>query len=392
MNTLDLVLCVFVLVYALSGYRQGFVVGAASTLGLLAGGFVGVEVTPSLLDSFQPSLSVSVGALLIVLLCAFTGQGVGALLGSRVRNRITWSPARTVDALGGGALSVAAMLLIAWVLGVAASGAQVGTLNQEIRDSRVLGAVDQALPGGADRVLSTFNSLVDSSRFPRYLEPFTAEHITRVRTPSGGVLRGADVRAAKASVAKIVGSASSCDRTLEGSGFVYAGGRVMTNAHVVAGVSHPTVSVNGSQHEGTVVYYNPEVDVAVLLVPGLDAPTLHFGTASGSGSPAAVLGYPENGPYDTEPARIRDRQTLRSPDIYGENTVLRDTYSIYSHVRPGNSGGPLVNARGEVVGVIFAASLTDPDTGYALTANQVRGAAASGATSTRAVSTGSCAD
>ena len=392
MNTLDIVLCVFALVYALSGYQQGFIIGAAATSGLLLGGFVGVEVTPTLLENFTPGLSLSVAALVLVLFCAFAGQAIGAFVGSQLRSRVTWRPARTVDAIGGGALSVAAMLLIAWVLGVAASGAQVGTLNAEIRGSRVLGAVDEALPGGADRVLSAFNSLVDSSRFPRYLEPFTPEHITPVRTPSAGILRETGVRAAQSSVVKIIGSAASCSRTLEGSGFVYTDGRVMTNAHVVAGVARPTVLAGGSQFRATVVYYDPEVDVAVLLVPGMHLPALDFGSASQTGDAAAVLGFPENGPYDQEPARIRDRQTLRSPDIYGDNTVERDTYSVYSQVRPGNSGGPLVNSSGDVVGVIFAASLTDSSTGYALSARQVGAAAAAGATSSRATSTGSCTD
>jgi S1-C subfamily serine protease len=388
---LDLVLCVFVLIYALSGYQQGFIVGASSTAGLLLGGFVGVEITPALLDNFDPAISVSIAALLVVLACAFTGQGLGAFAGSLVRRHVTWRPARTVDALGGVVLSVVAMLLIAWVLGVAASGAQVGALNQEIRDSRVLGAVDSALPGGADRVLATFNSLVDSSRFPRYLEPFTPERITSVRTPSAGILHRAAVQAAEGSVTKVIGSASSCNRTLEGSGFVFASDRVMTNAHVVAGVSHPVVSIDGSEYPATVVDYDPEVDIAVLLAPGLTAPALRFGPASASGDPAAVLGFPENGPYDAEPARIRDEQTLSSPDIYGDGTVRRDTYSIYSRVRAGNSGGPLVDAHGDVIGVIFAASITSPDTGYALTTGQVHQDAVTGSTSSTPVSTGSCA-
>jgi S1-C subfamily serine protease len=206
------------------------------------------------------------------------------------------------------------------------------------------------------------------------------------------MLREAPVRAAQSSVVKIIGAAASCGRTLQGSGFVYTDGRVMTNAHVVAGVDHPIVLAGGSQFRATVVYYDPEVDAAVLLVPDLHIPALDFGSAAHTGDAAAVLGFPENGPYDQEPARIRDRQTLRSPDIYGDNTVERDTYSVYSQVRPGNSGGPLVNSSGDVIGVIFAASLTDSSTGYALTARQVGDAAAAGATSSREMGTGSCTD
>lgn len=391
MNTLDVVLAVLALVYALSGYQQGFVVGAASTGGLLLGGVVGVQITPAVLDRFTGGLSVSVAALLLVLVCAVIGQAVGALAGSQIRRRVTWRPARLVDALGGGALGVAAMLLIAWVLGVAASGARIGMLSEEIRGSLVLGAVDDVIPGDADGVLTAFNSLVDSSRFPRYLEPFTSEHITHVATPSRGVLHRPAVQSAAASVAKILGVAGSCGRTLEGSGFVYDSGRVMTNAHVVAGVSDPVVRVGGFDYPAEVVYYDPEVDVAVLYAEGLQAPALHFGPDAGSAEPAAVLGFPENGPYDAEPARIRDRQTLRSDDIYGDSTVQRDTYSVYARVRQGNSGGPLLNARGAVIGVVFAASLSDSNTGYALTADQVRAAAAAGSRSSGPVGTGSCA-
>ncbi len=391
MNALDIVLLVLALVYALSGYQQGFLVGAASTCGLLVGGLFGVEITPTVLDQFDQSLSVSVLALLAVLVCAFIGQGVGALVGARIRRRVTWQPARVVDAVSGGALSVAAMLVIAWVLGVAASGAQIGTLNKEVRESRVLGAVDRVLPGSADKVLTTFSSLVDSSRFPRYLEPFASEHIVHVATPSTRVERRAGVVAAHDSVVKVIGSAPSCGRTLEGSGFVYDAGRVMTNAHVVAGVSQPVVIIDGSSYPADIVFYDPEVDVAVLQVAGLEAPQLDFDSHADSGDAAAVLGFPENGPFDVEPARIRARQTLRSPDIYGSDTVQRDTYSIYSHVRQGNSGGPLVDSRGDVIGVIFAASLTDSNTGYALTADQVSDAATEGSRSDGPVSTGSCA-
>ena len=392
MNALDWVLLLFVVLYALSGYQQGFIVGSASTFGLLVGGFIGVQVTPLLLDGFDPGLSVSLAALLLVMACAFVGQASGAYGGGQLRGRVTWQPARVLDAVGGAALSVVAMLLIAWVLGVAASGADLRGLNKEVRTSAVLQGVDNVLPGGADRVLSAFNSLVDSSLFPRYLEPFAPERIKEVPAPTSGVVARPGVERARASVVKILGSADACGRSLEGSGFVFQTGRVMTNAHVVAGVEHPQVLVGETQYDGTVVYYDPDVDVAVIAVPDLPARPLSFATKPATTmTPAAVLGYPENGPYNAQPARIRDRQTLRSPNIYGDDTVYRDTYSIRALVRQGNSGGPLVDVQGNVLGVIFAASVTDGDTGYALTADQVSDAATAGSSAASSVDTGDCA-
>lgn len=390
MNTLDVMLALAVVVYALSGYRQGFVVGSASTLGLLAGGFFGIQVTPLLLDGYSPSPAVTVAALVIVLALGLGGQAAGAFIGAQIRSRVTWQPARALDALGGAALSVVAMLLIAWVLGVAVSGAQLRGLNKEVRASVVLGAVDSTLPGGADRLLETFSALVDSAAFPRYLEPFAPERIKSVEPPSAGIAQRRQVVAAADSVVKVLGSATDCDRTVEGSGFVYAPGRVMTNAHVVAGVSEPVVQVGDDDLAAEVVYYDPDVDVAVLSVPELQAPALQFDDQAESGDNVAVLGYPENGPYDVQPARIRDEQSLRSPNIYGEDTVTRDTYSIFGLVRQGNSGGPLVNRRGVVIGVIFAASVTDADTGYALTSGQVERAADAGDSLLDPVGTGSC--
>jgi S1-C subfamily serine protease len=234
--------------------------------------------------------------------------------------------------------------------------------------------------------------LVDSSLFPRYLEPFAPERIKEVPPPTRGVVARPEVQRARASVVKILGSADSCGRSLEGSGFVFQTGRVMTNAHVVAGVEHPEVVIGETQYDGTVVYYDPDVDVAVIAVPDLPARPLSFATEPATTSdPAAVLGYPENGPFNAQPARIRDKQTLRSPNIYGDDTVYRDTYSIRALVRQGNSGGPLVDTHGNVLGVIFAASVTDGDTGYALTADQVSDAAQAGGASQSGVDTGDCA-
>jgi S1-C subfamily serine protease len=165
---------------------------------------------------------------------------------------------------------------------------------------------------------------------------------------------------------------------------------MMTNAHVVAGVSQPRVRVGDQDVPAEVVYYNPDIDVAVLEVD-IDGPVITFDKGGESGQPSAVLGFPNDGPFDAEPARIRSEQRLRSPDIYGKGAVTREVFSLRSDIRPGNSGGPLVSRDGKVLGVIFAASVSDPHTGYALTADQVAQAAARGITSDDRVSSGSCA-
>jgi S1-C subfamily serine protease len=390
MNFLDWALVVLVLLYALSGYWQGFIAGAFSTVGLIAGGVVGILLVPVLLGSATPSIWVSLGAVFVVLVCASVGQGSLQYLGTRARARIRWQPMRAIDAIGGAALSVVAVLLVSWMLGVAVSGSQIPGLSPLVRSSRVLTAVNNVMPALAQSALRGFDDVVGSSVFPRYLEPFTPERIVKVGPPPRGIARRPAVASAAASVFK-VRSDNSCGQGVEGSGFLYAPARLMTNAHVVAGVADPKVLVDGRAVPATVVYYDSRTDVAVLEVPGLTGPTLGFDRQGRNGQAAAILGYPEDGPYTVDPARIRSNERLRSPDIYGRGTVLRDVYSVRGEIRPGNSGGPLVSARGKVLGVIFAASVSSADTGYALTAQQVAAAAAAGLTSYRSVSTGACA-
>jgi S1-C subfamily serine protease len=389
-NLLDWLLVVLVLAYALSGYWQGFITGAFATTGLLLGGLFGVWLAPTALGDADPSVWVSLGALFIVILSASLGQAVFQFVGSRIRDKITWQPARAVDAVGGALLSAVAVLIVAWALGVAISGSRIGGITPLVRDSSVLAKVDGTLPDTADGALQAFNNVVGTSFFPRYLEPFAPERIVEVGPGPKRLLRDPDVERAAASVVKIRGG-NSCGRGVEGSGFVYAQNRLMTNAHVVAGVDDPEVVIGDSTLDADVVYYNPDVDVAVLAFDSGDTDTLKFNRSAGAGTGVAILGYPEDGPYDVQPGRIRSQQRLRSPDIYGNGTVIRDVYSLRGLIRPGNSGGPIVSSSGDVVGVVFAASVNDHDTGYALTADQVSKAAAAGLTSSDAVSTGDCA-
>ncbi|MFC7726422.1 MarP family serine protease [Nocardioides sp. GCM10028917] len=389
MNVLDWCLVALVGIYALSGYWQGFITGASATAGLLLGGLAGIWVAPLALGDAAPSLWVSLGALFIVIISASLGQALFQYVGARLRDRITWQPIRAVDAIGGSVLSAVAVLLVAWALGVAVSGTRIGAVTPLVRDSTILAEVDRTLPADSDKVLQAFNNVVGTTFFPRYLEPFAPERIVAVRPGDPRMLTDPDVIAAETSVVKVRGT-NGCGGGVEGTGFFYAPGRLMTNAHVVAGVTRPEVEVGGTSVTASVVLYDPELDIAVLSLPDTGSLPLAFDTEVQPRDPVAVLGYPEDGPYDVESGRVRSEQRLRSPDIYGEGTVIRQVFSLRGLVRPGNSGGPIVTSAGDVAGMVFAASVSDPDTGYALTADQVAGSAAEGVTATSPVDTGTC--
>jgi S1-C subfamily serine protease len=389
MNFLDWCLVLIVLAYALSGYWQGFITGAFATVGLLIGGLLGIWLAPHLLGDASPSLWVSLAALFVVLVCASFGQAVLQYAGTRVREQITWQPVRALDAVGGALLSVVAVLIVTWMLGVAVSGSRIPGIGPMVRGSQVLTTVNDVMPAQAQGLLRQFDRVVGSSFFPRYLEPFAPERIVEVSPAPGSVVRDPEVQQAELSVFKIRGN-NRCGDGIEGSGFLYSPHRMMTNAHVVAGVTEPKVRVGTRDVSATVVYYNSDIDVAVLDVD-IEGPVVHFDRSGEAKEASVILGYPNDGPFNAQPARIRSEQRLRSPDIYGRGTVTREVFSVRGLVRPGNSGGPLVSRSGEVLGVIFAASVSDKQTGYALTADQVADAATRGLSATGRVSSGNCA-
>lgn len=390
MNSLDLIILVILIGYAISGYFQGFVVNLIATVGLLVGGLLAVALIPKLLSGDSPTMSSSLLALGLVIGAAAIGQGVGAYVGSDLRDAMTWRPLRWVDAVAGSGLSIVAVLCAAWALGYSVSGTSIPYLSVASRDSSILQRVDAVMPKQATSVLRSFNEVLDSNIFPRYLDPFQSEDIVAIGPPDEATLARPGVERARDSVVKILGRAK-CDRGIEGSGFVYADGRVMTNAHVVAGVSKPSIVIGDRRVPTRVVLFDRKLDVAVLAVDGLDLDPLKFDRSGQEGQSAAILGFPENGPFDARAARIRNEMRLRSPDIYDRGQVIRQTFSVRGLVRSGNSGGPLVSEKGDVLGVIFAASVSNKSTGYALTAEQVAENARDGIRATKAVSTGSCA-
>jgi S1-C subfamily serine protease len=389
-NFLDYVLLLLVGMYALSGYWQGFVTGAFATAGLILGGLLGIWLAPTLLGNSRPSVWISIGAVTLMIICASLGQAALQISGAQIRDAITWQPIRAVDAVGGAMLSAAAVLLVAWALGVAISGSRMGGVSQQVRASTILAAVNSLLPDGSARLLRSFNDVVSASSFPRYLEPFAAERIVDVKSGPERLTKDPDITGAEASVLKIHGQ-NKCGRGVEGSGFLYADNRLMTNAHVVAGVTNPEVIFDeDTTIEATVVYFNEDLDIAVLAVADQGRVALPFGEVE-TGDPVAIVGYPQDGPYAIEPGRVRAEQKLRSPNIYGEESVVREVLSLRGEVQPGNSGGPVLTERGKVAGVVFAASVSDFDTGYALTAQAVAEAAAQGVISNEVAATGDCA-
>ncbi|MGW1762813.1 MarP family serine protease [Streptomyces sp. NPDC002073] len=379
MNVLDILLLVAAVWFAIVGYRQGFVVGILSVIGFLGGGLIAVSLLPLIWDQLTDKAEVSttaiVVAVVVVIVCASIGQAFTTHLGSKLRRHITWSPARALDATGGALVNVVAMLLVAWLIGSALAGTSLPTLGKEVRNSKVLLGVSRVLPEQANTWFTDFSSVLAQNGFPQVFSPFSNEPITEVQAPDPALAAGPVAQQARRSIVKVVGTAPSCSKVLEGTGFVFADGKVMTNAHVVGGVQEPTVQIGGEGrlYDAKVVLYDWERDIAVLDVPRLQAPPLRFADADArSGNGAIVAGFPENGSYDVRAARVRGRINANGPDIYHRGTVRRDVYSLYATVRQGNSGGPLLTPDGKVYGVVFAKSLDDPNTGYALTVDEIR--------------------
>ncbi|MCK1820480.1 MarP family serine protease [Streptomyces sp. XM83C] len=398
MNVLDILLLIAAVWFAVVGYRQGFVVGVLSVIGFLGGGLVAVYLLPvlwdALTDNSEVGTTAAVVAVIVVIVCASVGQALTTHWGNKLRRYITWSPARALDATGGALVNVVAMLLVAWLIGSALAGTTLPTLGKEVRNSKVLLGVSRALPDAADTWFADFSSVLAQNGFPQVFSPFSNEPITEVRPPDPALAASPVATRAKQSIVKVMGTAPSCGKVLEGTGFVFADRRVMTNAHVVGGVDEPTVQIGGEgrKYDATVVLYDWRRDIAVLDVPGLKAPALKFTTKdASSGDSAIVAGFPQNGAYDVRAARVRGRISANGPDIYHRGTVRRDVYSLYTVVRQGNSGGPLLTPDGQVYGVVFAKSLDDADTGYALTTDEIKDDISRGRTANQQVDSDSCA-
>jgi S1-C subfamily serine protease len=392
-NWVDVLVLVLALLAGISGARQGMVAAAASFIGVLAGAVIGVRIAPSLIASYEsPEVRVALGVSIVIVLVAL-GETLGVLLGRAVQRRIDGEAVRQVDTFLGAVVQGIAALVVAWLvaLPLTKSSAYTG-LTGAVRDSSVLRVVDTMMPNVLRQLPSELTRLLDVSGFPDVLAPFSPTPITDVGPADPVLLNSPVVRQARSSVLKVRGRARSCSRALEGTAFVIAPQRVITNAHVVAGTDRVQVETADGTLDATVVTYDPETDVAILRVPGLRAPVLTLADKPAiSGLSGLVLGYPLDGPYTASAARVRDRIHLRGPDIYNATTVVRNVYTVRAVVRSGNSGGPLLDGSGHVLGLVFGAAVDNDETGFVLTDDEIADDVATASTRNVEVSTGACA-
>jgi S1-C subfamily serine protease len=390
---IDVVLLLIMLGYAISGFRQGLLVGALSLGGFVGGAVIAMFAAPALLGGLQQGAQRSVVVLLAVIITAWAGQFAGAVLGSRLREAVPKGPIAFADHVAGAFAGLVAVALVLWFVAGAVRGGPSQELSRTVASSRVIQGIDKVVPTQLTGVADTFRAAVGGSTFPRVFAGVAPEDIIPVRAPDSTLVDTAAVIKAKKSIVKITGEATSCGHGQEGSGSVIALHRVVTNAHVVAGVTNPSVQVGGvgKHYPAKVVAFDSRRDIAVLSVPGLPTKPLVLGTDLGRGQSAVVAGFPNDGPFRASAARVRSVIQASGEDIYGAPGAVREVYSLFVTVEPGNSGGPVLDSKGEMVGVVFARSLDDTSTGYALTLDEARTTMLNGAAHNTTVSSGGCA-
>jgi|SRR5689334_92326 len=358
MTALDIAIVAFILALALWGYRQGLIVGTLTLIGFCLGAFAGSRVGPLVLNQGSESpyapLCAALGALVAGALVAVTLESVALNLRARlIRGQ---GLLHLADGAGGAALIASVALGLVWVFGAVALHAPgTAQLRADVQRSVILRSLNEVLPPSGP----ILNALDRVDPAPSIIGPQTP-----LAAPDPAIAADPDVERAGDSVVRVLGTA--CGLGVEGSGWVAGPGLVVTNAHVIAGEGDTTVATpDGASLEATPVHYDPENDLALLHVEAA-LPSLRLAPSPESGTVAAVLGYPENGPYSVAPARLGETRDTISEDSYGNGPVRRPIASLRGDVRSGNSGGPIVDDRGRVLGTVFAATTSGTPGGFAV--------------------------
>jgi len=389
MNLLDLVVIALVAISAVHGFRVGGSVQLFSYGGFWLGLFIGALLVPVFVPLVAGSLAKAAVAAAIVFGLAVIVGGLGRTVGTHSWRLLKRAHLGILDAVLGSLVAIVATLLAVWLLASILVNSQLTALDSQIQHSGIVQAIDTVLPP-IPSVFSRLQQFLDSEGFP----PVFAEPAT---IAAGPVPRATNAEVAEAvgnderSTVKIIGI--GCGEIQEGSGFVIAPGLVVTNAHVIAGISPSRLTVIDAygQHRVVPIYFNPRYDLAVLKVPGLTDPPLSIDpNPVPRGTKAVVLGYPEDGPFTAKRASVMTEFRAEGRDIYNQGLTIRNVYELDAVVRPGNSGGPLVEPDGTVIGVVFSRSVTNPQIGYALASPGVLSRIKTAETSVTPSGTGAC--
>ncbi|WP_411374313.1 MarP family serine protease [Arthrobacter sp. MPF02] len=388
LTVLDLILILALLSYLVYGLRNGFLVTAGGIAGFAAGAvaaFFAVPLVSGFVEDSGWRLTAIVAAAVVLVVL---GHGLGTMVGRQVRGAMRIRPLRAVDRVVGGAVNVVVSALVMSMLAFSISSLGVPIVSQQLAESKVIRFIDGLTPNPVKATMAQLRSAVIGNGIPTLIEGL--EQGPAVPVPNASTDTPALNRAAQ-SVLRIAGTAYECGQNQTGTGFVVSPDRVVTNAHVVAGVSQPVVEMlDGGAMPGRVVYFDTKHDLAVLAVEDLPLQPLPLTGDLPGGSPAAFAGYPHGGPFQSKPATIQDITTVLVPDIYGSNPAPEEIYRLAGDVQPGNSGGPLLTTEGQVAGVIFAKATSDTDMGFAITMDDLNPVAAQAGSLSAPVSSGQC--
>ncbi|MEV5068482.1 MarP family serine protease [Microbacterium sp. LMI12-1-1.1] len=388
MIVVDVLIVLLLVAACIGGVQRGFFASIGTLAGLAAGAFAAYWLTP-LVSTWVPSPvwrgpAVIASAIGLV----FAGAAIGAAIGSALRSGADRLKLRGIERFLGGIASVLAAILALAFVAPAIAVAGIPIVSSAVASSGILRGIEAATPDPVAAALAQLRGAVLEDSLPglgQLLGPATVDPAPPV------ALDDPELQRAAASVARVSGNAYACGRGSAGSGFVIAEDRVVTNAHVVAGVDTPIVELPGvAAREGRVVYFDPIDDLAVIAVDDLGADVLPFSPTLTAGDAAAVQGYPYGGPFTMVPAGVESVGTANVPDVYDESWNPREIYALDAVVRPGNSGGPLLTDDGAVAGVVFARAENDENLGYAMTMAELDPVAARAPSLSNTVSTGSC--
>jgi S1-C subfamily serine protease len=365
---LDVLLLVLLLGYLFSGYRSGLIGSLSGIVGLVAGAIAAYFLVP-LVGSWVPAAEWRTAATLFVAGALLVGGlSVGGTIGRHLRPQSGRKRLLVVDRVLGAGAAVLVSATVVSMIAFSIGSLGVPLLSPAIASSNVVRSIDSLTPDSVKTFLAQLRAIVMTEGIPRVVEAFNGP-VPDLPTVQS---TGPELLLAQASVLKIVGTAYSCGQNQSGTGFVIAPGRVLTNAHVVAGVTEPVVeTAEGTATPGRVVYFDPSADLAVIAVGDLERAPLALGENLAAGSLAISDGYPFGGPFEKSPAQIVAIAPTVVGDIYGDNPTPRSIYTLAADIDHGESGGPLLDLSGRVVGVVFAKSTVTANVGYALALDTV---------------------